>query len=864
MSMIKLIYSSAFDNTVDVGMRLVNDASQLTKSAGTIFGADYSDLRPEPGFVGIHLTALGDFEHFGCFFAGAPVQTPEGQRPIESIKVGDLVLTHKGNYKPVTHVFEEPYDGDRVAIEVTGLPDPIVSTSNHPFLVVRRDGLSPAARCKLRKEGRLADVLEQRVLESSWAAADSIRPGDYLVVPLELGEEYRGTLGSISSEYDPYVVGFYVAEGCLAKEYRDISTCGEYKKILLTGSKNDSATWDYIDSWLTRIGREPTARGEAYTSEEGVRYGFGFKQMADWLDYAFGHTAHTKHIHPIVWTWSKEDRIRFLAGYFDGDGCLQYGDDRYTGTLTCSSVSRSLVFDVMRLLASVGVPSSISKGYNRESNGCFGRGDLPVYSLSVGSCYSNTILAKSLRFKPHAREYTQYGASSMQLASTYALLRVDSIMVDSVESTMKYNLEVLDDNSYVVDVQGHNSNRNGDAFSKQACIKYHDTFVKHGHVYRHHRNKDPRKSLGSIKASAYNEPMGRIELFIHVDEKKAEDELSRLEKEGTISFSMACKVAHDRCSICNQLRKNAEDPAMCDHIRYDLGKKAEDGSNVFTFNDEPDFFDISFVGRPADRIAWDLKVASGETLDSVKLAEYEGVWVPDHIAIESAQGLRKMDHLQAMVGFQSKYIGWFTKQAAVTTGLDRYVFELRKAAGTAPSPASIEQLRNLEPKVAFAVLAKAGVILDPVSFFKYAMGPQYGSVAPYAERVSRVIPYVMDRLVKAGECHRICNDATFDVSVDNTNLRRVPCSLNEELSKQAMAGVNRDERMISVTGDNQVPSFAVDNTSGNCFNDLTTVALAEKYSAYKVAAVDAILEYHNDTDSDSVRAIAAAQNLVIH
>ena len=408
-------------------------------------------------------------------------------------------------------------------------------------------------------------------------------------------------------------------------------------------------------------------------------------------------------------------------------------------------------------------------------------------------------------------------------------------------------------------------NRNGDSFPKQACIKYHDTFVKHGTVFRHHRNKDRSKGLGSIKASAYNEPMGRIELFAHVNEEKAKDELARLEKDGEIPFSMACKVAFDRCTVCNQCRKNSEDPAMCDHIRNDLGKMADDGTVIGTHNDEPDFFDISFVGRPADRIAWNLKVAAGDSIDSVKLAQAEGLWLPDYMAIESDTGLRKYAHLKAIVEFQDMYCGILTKQASVTSAPVRYYFELRKAAGARLDDATIKQLREFEPKVAFAALAKASCILDPASFFKYAMGIDYGEIAQYVPGAIKAVPVVMERLVKEGECQRVCNDCTFDVAIDKVNLRAVPLNLMRELSKQAATGPARDERVIAATLDGFVPGFTVDKTGHSCFNDPVTVALAEKYAAYKVAAVDAILVSHHDddTDSDSVRAIAAAQNLVV-
>lgn len=406
-------------------------------------------------------------------------------------------------------------------------------------------------------------------------------------------------------------------------------------------------------------------------------------------------------------------------------------------------------------------------------------------------------------------------------------------------------------------------NRNADGFPKLACVRFHDTFVKHGSLFRHHRNKDRSKALGSIKASAYNGPMDRIELFVHANKELARDELNRLEKEGEIPFSMACKVAYDRCSVpgCGRLRKNGKDPNQCDHVRWELGKLAEDGTYVGTYNDEPDFFDISFVGRPADRIAWNLKIAAGELVDSVKLAEYEGLWVPDYIAIESASGLAKMAHLRALADMQVKYRGWLTKTAEVKTSTDRYFYELRKAADTDLDDGTITKLREYEPRDVFAALAKVGAVLSPRSFFKYAMGIDYGEIAPLIPSVVRAVPAVIERLVKEGECQKVCNDHTFDVAPAT---RGIPTTLIQKLASVTLCGNGCSERVIAATLENGIPKFAVDNTHDMSLNTVETVALAEKYAAYKLSAIEAILGLQPvDTDVDSVRALAAAQNLVV-
>ena len=57
----------------------------------------------------------------------------------------------------------------------------------------------------------------------------------------------------------------------------------------------------------------------------------------------------------------------------------------------------------------------------------------------------------------------------------------------------------------------YGSNRNGDYFPEEALKEYHKTFEALGHVYRHHVNKDPKKSMGRVVFSHYNRDMHRVE-----------------------------------------------------------------------------------------------------------------------------------------------------------------------------------------------------------------------------------------------------------------------------------------------------------------------------------------------------------------
>jgi hypothetical protein len=95
-------------------------------------------------------------------------------------------------------------------------------------------------------------------------------------------------------------------------------------------------------------------------------------------------------------------------------------------------------------------------------------------------------------------------------------------------------------------------NRNGDGWFRDVLKKAHDTFVKMARPYRSHKNKDPEKSYGKIKLSAYNDAMDRVELLVAYNSTKeaaernggliADKEIEKLARDGNLPVSMACAL----------------------------------------------------------------------------------------------------------------------------------------------------------------------------------------------------------------------------------------------------------------------------------------------------------------------------------
>lgn len=423
------------------------------------------------------------------------------------------------------------------------------------------------------------------------------------------------------------------------------------------------------------------------------------------------------------------------------------------------------------------------------------------------------------------------------------------------------------------DSEAYPMNRNGDLFPKEACVKYYPTFIKHGHVYEHHRNKDPKKSIGQIKAAAYNPDMHRIELYIWADNEKAHDHLERLEKTGEVPFSMACKVPNDRCSVCGAIRKCAGDESECDHIKYSLGKIAEDGTQIGTYNDEPTWFDISFVGRPADRIAWNLKVASDMpdqlTINSsVKQAEVEGYVLPDDLAIESDRSKRKLCIMKKLAEAYSKCESWLSGETK-PTGRDKVRFELRKLAGARVDDETLTRMRELDPSSAFAALGDAGIVMDARSLFKYAFGPNYYVVEHYVPHVEKAASEVIRSAVDTASCAEFCNDSRFDASQSGFTPSPVPGWLAADLMKSAAAyGFGTVDPVTSVLesiASGNEPSFSVGSKEKSAEDVDPSVVrkLAKKYASYKVAGLCAVMDgkVGDELNEDDVVFVSAAQDL---
>lgn len=107
-------------------------------------------------------------EFFTCITPGTPVMTDDGHKPIESVAVGDLVLTHTGRLRPVTKVTVTPVNEEVVSIRPR-FGQPVTMTRDHRVLVNRGGVKSwiPAGEIRGQKRRQVADKVFVPVLDTT-------------------------------------------------------------------------------------------------------------------------------------------------------------------------------------------------------------------------------------------------------------------------------------------------------------------------------------------------------------------------------------------------------------------------------------------------------------------------------------------------------------------------------------------------------------------------------------------------------------------------------------------------------------------------------------------------------------------------
>lgn len=269
---------------------------------------------------------------FPCFAKGTLVITSTGLVPIESISLGDVVLTHNNRFKPVIQTMSRKSDHS-IRMKVMGAPD-IVTTDEHPFL------------CKKTKSSSIEWVNAKDLDSSMYVALPNFPTGTPNFNPRVLKM--------------PYLIGRWLGDGWVVRHKR-------------SGRKNSYATrihWcsslDEYDEMITHF-NSIDYKVSVDKTETVYKYIRQDKELGVILN-DFGNGAKNKHIPEWVFSMPRDWKIAFISGYFDSDGHDINGD------MCFSTISLSLSIGIARLLRDVyGKVARIHSNKNKPTKVIDGR-----------------------------------------------------------------------------------------------------------------------------------------------------------------------------------------------------------------------------------------------------------------------------------------------------------------------------------------------------------------------------------------------------------------------------------------------------------------------------------------------------------
>ena len=359
------------------------------------------------------------------------VYTADGVKPISEVRVGDLVLTHRGRFRRVTKVFRRWYSGKLITLRVQGYFRPLRLTPEHLVLAIK------TSRCRFKKEVICKPICTRarsctaRPYESyrlAWIPASELRKGDIVVFPV-LREIRRIDAVELADRKLPIntrvmrVLGYWVSEGSTSK--RSVRWTFNVRELRYAGD---------VSNTLRELGfNVSVGRWSKNTRTVMV----SSTALMKWLIDNFGEKSFTKRIPGWALTLPRNLQIELLKG-------ILYGDHTSDGSrVGFATSSRTLALQIAMLLVRLGFAPAITMSPKER------------HPLAKHDMYRVSVSGKQLQkfitmFKFSVPHSPRYSFQHMWNDGEYAYYVVKEVGVEDYSGYV-YNLAVKDDESYVTE-----------------------------------------------------------------------------------------------------------------------------------------------------------------------------------------------------------------------------------------------------------------------------------------------------------------------------------------------------------------------------------------------------------------------------
>ena len=357
-----------------------------------------------------------------CFDEKTLVTTGTGFKRITDVKIGDLVLTHNNQFKPVIDTIETQTDSV-FTVSFYG-NQPIQVTGNHPLLVRHQ------ANLHIRKN---ENSTKKRIYsEPEWKAVHDLEEDDYVGVPVNNESVFPDVVGLPVTNPDFWwLIGCYIGDGwteCCKRP--EIGKNRVERQIIICFGKNNRESADSIIQRLESCGFRHRIE------EHRAIYKIFINSLDPLYDYlqSFGRNADGKHLTSDILNLPSHLAKEFLAGYMAADGSYQENTETYCAKPTSKQLA-------------CGLTAIINKVFHKAVDWH----TIPEHDDMIEGRLVRTKeqyrLSFSMRNEPCQKSFFEDGLLWVRVRETTIVEHHQPM----------YNLTVLDDSSYTANgIAAHN------------------------------------------------------------------------------------------------------------------------------------------------------------------------------------------------------------------------------------------------------------------------------------------------------------------------------------------------------------------------------------------------------------------------
>ena len=296
-----------------------------------------------------------------CLAPDTKVETDSGIKPIAEIVEGERVLTHTGKYRPVTAVARRWHDGPIHKLQVGGSNQTVRITAEHPVLTLRGSKCTLAGRgavpCRptCQTQHKCSGPRPYEAYKPEWIPAGGVREGDWVAfprrklmpersanaveIPFDKILHRRHRIGRHVIPVDERLakfLGYFIAEGNAQR--RGLVGFGFHRDEIEYQQEVACLAGELFGA---KMGRDDSKTALATT----VR--FNNLEIANWLRETIGSSAQNKRIPDVIFEHADSALMAAcLTGIYNGDGTFTKAVDRTSGTLSVSTISEVLAYQI--------------------------------------------------------------------------------------------------------------------------------------------------------------------------------------------------------------------------------------------------------------------------------------------------------------------------------------------------------------------------------------------------------------------------------------------------------------------------------------------------------------------------------------